>query len=119
MPGLFVWNQFITVPEDAVEVEVMGQQWQWSYRYPGQDGALGTSDVANIDGDNTFGLNPNDANGKDDILIEGDDLHLQLGKPVKVLLRSVDVLHDFYVPEFTITECRQSLQQLALGGLLL
>jgi len=23
-----------------------------------------------------------------------------VGKPVKVLLRSVDVLHDFYVPEF-------------------
>ena len=99
-PGLFVWDQFITVPEDAVEVEVLGQQWQWSYRYPGQDGALGTTDIANMDGDNTFGLNPNDANGQDDLLIEGDDLHLLLGQPVKVLLRSVDVLHDFYVPEF-------------------
>ena len=30
----------------------------------------------------------------------GDDLHLPVGKPVKVLLRSIDVLHDFYVPEF-------------------
>jgi Heme/copper-type cytochrome/quinol oxidases, subunit 2 len=27
-------------------------------------------------------------------------LHLPVGKPVKVLLRSIDVLHDFYVPEF-------------------
>jgi cytochrome c oxidase subunit II len=33
-------------------------------------------------------------------VIENGDLHLLLGKPVKVLLRSVDVLHDFYVPEF-------------------
>ena len=33
-------------------------------------------------------------------MIEGDDLHLPIGKPVKVLLRSIDVLHDFYVPEF-------------------
>ena len=33
-------------------------------------------------------------------LIEADDLHLPIGKPVKVLLRSIDVLHDFYVPEF-------------------
>ena len=24
----------------------------------------------------------------------------RLGKPVKVLLRSIDVVHDFYVPEF-------------------
>jgi cytochrome c oxidase subunit 2 len=27
-------------------------------------------------------------------------MHLPLNKPVKVLLRSIDVLHDFYVPEF-------------------
>ena len=33
-------------------------------------------------------------------MIEGDDLHLPIGKPVKMLLRSIDVLHDFYVPEF-------------------
>ena len=43
---------------------------------------------------------PNDPNGQDDVVIEGDDLHLPIGKPVKVLLRSIDVLHDFYVPEF-------------------
>jgi cytochrome c oxidase subunit 2 len=47
-----------------------------------------------------LGLNPNDPNGQDDVLIVADDLHLPLGKPVKVLLRSVDVIHDFYVPEF-------------------
>jgi len=37
-PGLFVWNQFVTVPEGASEVEVIGQQWQWSFRLPGNDG---------------------------------------------------------------------------------
>ena len=26
----------------------MGQQWQWSFRYPGKDGVLGTSDVAEL-----------------------------------------------------------------------
>ena len=44
-PGLFVWHQFVTVPEGASEVEVIGQQWQWSFRLPGQDGRLGTSDA--------------------------------------------------------------------------
>jgi cytochrome c oxidase subunit 2 len=99
-PGLVVWHQFVTVPADATEVEVMGQQWQWSFRLPGKDGRLGTSDVRNIGSDNPMGLNRDDPHAQDDVVIENGDLHLQVGKPVKVLLRSVDVLHDFYVPEF-------------------
>ena len=99
-PGLVVWHQFVTVPADATEVEVMGQQWQWSYRLPGKDGRLGTTDARNVSSENPLGLNRDDAAGQDDIVIENGDLHLQLGKPVKVLLRSIDVLHDFYVPEF-------------------
>ena len=99
-PGLFVWNQFVTVPEEAAEFEVLGQQWQWSFRLPGKDGVLGTTNVRNVSDENPFGLNPNDSNGQDDILIDGDDLHLPIDKPVKVLLRSLDVLHDFYVPQF-------------------
>ena len=43
---------------------------------------------------------PNDPDGQDDVVVEAADLHLPVGKPVKVLLRSIDVLHDFYVPEF-------------------
>ena len=99
-PGLFVWNQFVTVPEGAAEVEIVGKQWAWSYRLPGKDGVLGTSDTSLINDENPFGLNPKDPNGKDDVLIEDSELHLPLDKPVKVLLRSIDVLHDFYVPEF-------------------
>ncbi|OKO86406.1 cytochrome C oxidase [Bradyrhizobium sp. NAS80.1] len=99
-PGLVVWHQFVTVPADATEVEVMGQQWQWSFRLPGKDGRLGTSDVRNISSDNPMGLNRDDPLAQDDVVIENGELHLQLGKPVKILLRSVDVLHDFYVPEF-------------------
>jgi len=99
-PGLFVWHQFVTVPADATEIEVMGQQWQWSFRLPGKDGRLGTTDVRNISSENPMGLNRDDTYGQDDVIIENGDLHLPVGKPVKVLLRSVDVLHDFYVPEF-------------------
>ena len=99
-PGLVVWHQFVTVPADATEAEVMGQQWQWSFRLPGKDGRLGSTDVRNISSDNPMGLNRDDPHGQDDVIIENGDLHLPIGKPVKVLLRSVDVLHDFYVPEF-------------------
>ncbi len=99
-PGLYVWHKYIDVPKDATDVEVIGQQWQWSYRLPGKDGKLGKADAENITSDNPLGVDPNDPAGQDDIIIEGDDLHLPIGKPVKVLLRSIDVLHDFYVPEF-------------------
>ena len=99
-PGLIVWNDFVTVPDGASEIEVVGQQWQWTYRFPGKDGKLGTSNIKNISSDNPFGINPKDPNGKDDVLVEDSELHIPMGKPIKVLLRSIDVLHDFYVPEF-------------------
>ncbi len=35
-PGLIVWHQFVTVPEDAITVEVVGQQWQWSLPVAGR-----------------------------------------------------------------------------------
>jgi cytochrome c oxidase subunit 2 len=100
VPGLFVWHQFVTVPDDATEVEVIAQQWQWSYRLPGADGRLGTSDSRLVSAENPLGVNPDDPNGQDDVVVEAADLHLPIDKPVKMLLRSIDVLHDFYVPEF-------------------
>ncbi len=99
-PGLLVWNQYVSVPDDAYEIEVMAQQWYWSYRLPGDDNKLGTVDINNVTDDNPFGLNLNDPNSMDDILISGDDIHILLDRPTKVLLRSVDVLHNFYVPQF-------------------
>jgi cytochrome c oxidase subunit 2 len=99
-PGLIVWYQFVTVPDGATEFEAVGQQWQWSFRLPGKHGRLGTSDTQYISADNPLGLNPSDPNGQDNVVVIGDDLHLPVGKPVKLLLRSIDVVHDFWVPEF-------------------
>ncbi len=99
-PGLVVWKQFITVPDDATDVEVFAQQWSWGFRLPGEDGRLGTSDARLVSPDNPFGINPHDRFGQDDVVIASGDLHLPVGKPVKMVLRSIDVLHNFYVPEF-------------------
>ncbi len=101
-PGLFVWANFVDVPEDAHEVEVIGQQWQWSYRYPGADGLLGAADSALITAENPFGMNPDDPNGQDDILVSSQEMHLPLDRPVKLLLRSKDVLHDYAVAQFRV-----------------
>jgi cytochrome c oxidase subunit II len=99
-PGLVVWDDYISVPGDATVVEVVGQQWTWTFRLPGQDGVLGTVDSRRITPENPFGINPDDPKGQDDVLVGSNELHLVVDKPVKILLRSIDVLHDFYVPQF-------------------
>lgn len=101
-PGLFVWAKIIQVPEDAMVFEAVGKQWHWSFRFPGQDGVLGTVDARHVSDKNPFGINPDDPNGQDDVLVSSPELHLPLGRPVKALLRSVDVLHDFSVPQFRV-----------------
>ncbi|WP_095082827.1 c-type cytochrome [Pseudomonas sp. Irchel s3h17] len=98
-PGLVVYNDFIRVPKNAYELEVVAQQWQWAFRFPGQDGKLGRSDIKFVDSANPFGLDPKDPAGQDDVLIRNNEVHLPLDQPVKVLLRSKDVLHNFYVPQ--------------------
>ncbi|MFQ5562772.1 MAG: cytochrome c oxidase subunit II [Parvularculaceae bacterium] len=99
-PGLLAWNKYISIPEDARILEARGQQWQWTFRFPGADGVLGTTAVEYVSRDNPFGVNPDDPWGLDDILVESGEVHLPVDRPVKVLLASTDVLHNFYVPQF-------------------
>lgn len=101
-PGLVVWAKFVNVPEDASVMEVVAQQWHWSYRFPGKDGVLGTVNARFVSDENPFGMNPQDPNGQDDVLVASQEVHLPIGKPVKVLLRSKDVLHDFAVAQFRV-----------------
>ena len=101
-PGLFVWANFVNVPEDAIEVEAVGQQWHWTFRYPGDDGKFGEVDAERITDDNPFGMDPDDPNGQDDILVYSPEAHIPIDQPVKFLLRSKDVLHDFAVAQFRV-----------------
>ncbi|AOJ91094.1 cytochrome B [Burkholderia sp. MSMB0856] len=99
-PGLFVYADYIRPPSNVLQMEVLGRQWQWRFRFAGPGGKLGTTDVRYVSNDNPFGLNPGDPNGRDNYLIETPEVHLPLNRPVQVLTRSLDVLHDFYVPPF-------------------
>ena len=101
-PGLFVWANFIEVPEEAHVVEAVGQQWSWQFRLPGKDGVLGKTDNRFVSATNPLGIDPKDSNGQDDVIVPTNELHLPLNKPVKVLLRSKDVLHNFAVPQFRV-----------------
>ncbi len=101
-PGLIAWGKIIHPPEDALITEAIGQQWQWTYRFPGKDGKLGGADARFVSMDNPFGIDPDDASGRDDILVNSQRLHLPVNQSVKVYLRSNDVLHNFAVPQFRV-----------------
>lgn len=101
-PGLWVWGQVVEVPDDAKVVEVVGQQWHWSFRFPGEDGVLGQTSIGLMNVDNPFGLKPDDPAGRDDVLIASGELHLPVDTPYKFVLRSKDVLHNFTVPQFRV-----------------
>ncbi|MGI9204640.1 MAG: c-type cytochrome [Woeseiaceae bacterium] len=101
-PGLFVWGDFVTVPEDAHEIEAIGQQWHWTYRLPGDDGQFGNVDPTHMTHENPFGMDPADPLGRDDVLVYNPEVHIPVNVPVKVNLRSKDVLHDFAVAQFRV-----------------
>lgn len=99
-PGLFVYANYVHAPQDAMEVQVLGQQWQWRLRFPGDGGKFGRTSVSLITPANPFGIDAKDTASGGNIVIDNNEVHLPLGKPIKVLLSSNDVLHDFFVPPF-------------------
>jgi cytochrome c oxidase subunit 2 len=99
--GQSVWASlhFHQAPPGSYQVEVVAQQFQWNFHYAGRDGVFGRTDPTLIDDSalNFIGLDPEDPNAKD------DDVHSVLaipaGRPVELMLRSKDVIHDFWVPQ--------------------
>jgi len=62
-------TQPAVVPRDALVVQVIARQWWWEARYPGLD------------------------------LTTANEIHLPLGRTVRVLLDSADIIHSFWVPQ--------------------
>jgi len=58
------------IPEGALEVEVIGHQWWWEFRYPEQQ------------------------------IVTANEMHVPAGRPVVMKIRTADVLHSFWVPQF-------------------
>jgi len=90
-------------PADAMLIEVTGQQFAWNVRYPGPDGALGRTDYAQASQDNPIGLVADDPASKDDVLLL-NQLYLPQDRPVRVLIRSLDVIHSFFLPNFRVKQ---------------
>ncbi len=100
--GLRAWND-ITGPasKDAEIIEVIGQQFFWSVRYPGvKDKTLGHHNYKLIDASNEFGLDLTDKNSFDDF--KAAELHLPKGKEVLLKIRAKDVIHSVFLPHFRL-----------------
>ena len=68
-------------PTDFV-VQVNAKQFNWQVFYPGPDGKFGTPD--------------------DKMFL--DEMHVPVNKPIRVILKSQDVIHSFFVPSFRIKQ---------------
>ena len=71
-----------TPPPPDVEIEVTGEQFAWNIRYAGADGML---------------------NSADDITTI-NQLHLPVQQTVLVHIKSKDVIHSFFVPQFRMKQ---------------
>jgi len=70
------------MPEGALPIEITGEQFAWNIRYTGPDGKFGTADD----------------------IVTLNQLHFPVGRPVVVTLRSKDVIHSFFLPEFRVKQ---------------
>jgi cytochrome c oxidase subunit 2 len=90
-------------PADAVLIEVTGQQFAWNVRYPGKDGVLGKTDHFQASQDNPIGLVKDDPAAKDDLLLL-NQIYLPKDRPVRIQVRSMDVIHSFFLPNFRVKQ---------------
>ena len=81
--GAPVWAKVkIERPPAALTIQVTGKQFNWEVVYPGPDGQFGTAD--------------------DKVFL--DELHVPVNRPVRVVLRSKDVVHSFFLPNFRLKQ---------------
>ncbi len=101
--GIFYWFKITgEAPKDAMQVEIVGSQFKWEYRYPGTDKVLGKKYYREISDAkmNPLGQLWDDPANHDDIYVAGEPMHLVVNKPVKLIIGAKDVIHDVGLPHF-------------------
>jgi cytochrome c oxidase subunit II len=104
--GRKAWAEmrFTTAAPDAIQVEVTENQFVFNFRYPGPDGKFGRLDTRQISAStgNPLGIDQNDPAGKDDIVVP--TLTVPVNHEVQLLIRSQDVIHNFFVRELRLQQ---------------
>lgn len=99
--GMFYWFKMTgDAPKDAQLVEITGKQFNWMVRYPGKDQVFGRKNYRLTDASNgnALGVDWEDAASHDDV--EATEVHLVVGKPVKLVIGAQDVIHDVGLVHF-------------------
>ena len=103
--GQRVWLKyyFSGLPENATIVQVTAQQFQWNFHYAGPDGKFGPTDLTTVGPSNFIGLVEDNPDSKDDVVSVGE-MHVPMDKPVVIRLKSKDVIHSFFLPNFRVKQ---------------
>lgn len=104
--GRKAWAEmrFTTAAPDAIQVEVTENQFVFNFRYPGPDGKFGRLNPKLISAStgNPLGIDASDPAGKDDIVVP--TLTVPVNHEVQLLIRSQDVIHNFFVRELRLQQ---------------
>ncbi len=97
-------ERYVPSASDAIQIEATTSQFVYNFRYPGPDGKFGRLDPALADAatGNPLGIDPNDPAGRDDIVVP--TLTIPVNRPIELLLRSQDVIHNFFVRELRLQQ---------------
>jgi cytochrome c oxidase subunit 2 len=94
-----------TSAENPLEIQIIAQQFAWNAHFAGPDGKLGKQDLQFANRANPFGMDPNDAAGKDDVITTGNEVfYLPLNRPVIAKVSSMDVIHCFKSAAMRVTQ---------------
>ena len=88
----------------ALQVEVVGMQFAWYFRYPGTDATFGVTQPRLISAGegNPLGIDPADPHSHDDLVTS--ELVLPQGREVDLRLHAQDVIHGFAIPEMRLKQ---------------
>src|SRR5262249_26788325 len=82
----------------------MAKQFAGNYHNAGPDGRSGNTNrkLDTAAGGNPFGIDAKVPAGKDDI--SSASLKIPVGTPIRLILHSRDVIHNFFVPELRVKQ---------------
>ncbi len=97
-------QRFTGAEPTAMQVEVVGEQFVWYFRYPGPDARFGATrdELVDAASGNPLGLDVNDSHAADDRV--ASELVLPVNREVDLRLRAFDVIHGFFIPAMRIKQ---------------
>lgn len=101
---LWAATRYTGASPEALQVEIVGQQFVWQFRYPGADAIFGRTAPELVDAaaGNPLGIDPADRHGDDDLV--SSELVVPADREVDLRLRALDVIHGFAVPELRLKQ---------------